>query len=584
MILMTTDFNLTTEPWIPVTWRGGADGKPRIGLRETFERGHEIFDLSCRPHERVALLRLLQCVVQVALSGSSEPHQPSLASFKTWRALAANEYQPMRDAAVRYLGHHQPEFWLFDPKRPFLQLAGLQPASKAKERKTQRTEESPDEEGDEVNAEKRAELLDLCFARDNTSTLFDQNSGRQSDGNFRRLEPGQLALALLCYLNFAPGMPEGIASVNGAHILGVGAKPPKNGKCPGSDAPCLTADAIHTFALGESLAETIHLNLVPASELKRYGFTVAQAGKPVWEIPSDHLTRQNATANLISDEHLSPGFLEWLVPISRFAKLNENCREVVLTNGVGYSPYLRGADKKIEGIKARLPSTALEQVTKTDRTKNISVKKDVFVAGESGKALWRQLHVLAFLQDCDQARVPAWFRNVDELTSRDPNSKAWRPRLLAVAGVRADQAKFERFVESSFEFRADLLWRATAFNDYKAGVDYAVEFEERRLEKAVVAYANALARQVKEYAPVLRQAAQSAFWSRLDQDASRLLISLDQGKNDFAAADNPWGRIVRDAARMAFAQTCPSLSPQQLLAHAAGLAVLFPPPKKSRKK
>lgn len=579
---MTTDFNLTTEPWIPVTWRGGADGKGRIGLRETFERGHEIFDLSCRPHERVALLRLLQCVVQAALRDSSDLEKPSLVNFKSWRALAANGYRPLRDAAVRYLVEHKNCFWLFHPERPFLQLAGLKPAPKTK-KKAKETAEPTNEDEEEITSEKRAELLDLCFARDNTSTLFDQYSGRQSDGNFRSLEPRQLSLALLCYLNFAPGMPEGIASLNGAHILGVGAKPPKNGKCPGSDAPCLTADAIHTFALGESLAETIHLNLVPASELKRYGFTDAQAGKPVWEIPSDRLTRQNASANLISDQDLSPSFLEWLVPISRFAKLNENCREVILTNGVGYSPYLRTADKKIEAIKARLPSTVLEQVTRKDRTKNVSVKKDVFVSAESGKALWRQLHVLAFLKDCDQARVPAWFRNVDELTARDPSSKAWRPRLLAV-GVRADKAKLETFVESNFEFRADLLWRDTSFNDYKAGVDYAVEFQERNLTKAVVAYANSLAKMVEKYVPVLKQAAQAAFWSRLGQEASRLLRLLDQGENDFASANNPWGKAVRDAARMAFTQTCPSLSPQQLLAHAAGLAVLFPPPKKSRKK
>ena len=57
--------NLTTDPWIPVSWLDGSHGL--ASLREAFERGHEIRDLNVRPHERISLIRLLICVAQAAL-------------------------------------------------------------------------------------------------------------------------------------------------------------------------------------------------------------------------------------------------------------------------------------------------------------------------------------------------------------------------------------------------------------------------------------------------------------------------------------------------------------------------------------
>lgn len=59
--------NLTTDAWIPTAW---GDGSPKaVSLREAFEHGHEIQDLSVRPHERIALMRLLVCIAQAAFDG-----------------------------------------------------------------------------------------------------------------------------------------------------------------------------------------------------------------------------------------------------------------------------------------------------------------------------------------------------------------------------------------------------------------------------------------------------------------------------------------------------------------------------------
>jgi CRISPR system Cascade subunit CasA len=58
--------NLVTEKWIPVI---GIDGKPdHASLMEVFTLGEKYADLSVRPHERVALMRLLICIAQAALA------------------------------------------------------------------------------------------------------------------------------------------------------------------------------------------------------------------------------------------------------------------------------------------------------------------------------------------------------------------------------------------------------------------------------------------------------------------------------------------------------------------------------------
>jgi len=62
--------NLTTDAWIPIVW---ADGRPgTVSLCEAFERGHEIQDSTVRPHERIALMRLLVCIAQAALDGPED--------------------------------------------------------------------------------------------------------------------------------------------------------------------------------------------------------------------------------------------------------------------------------------------------------------------------------------------------------------------------------------------------------------------------------------------------------------------------------------------------------------------------------
>ena len=156
--------NLTTDPWIPVLHSSGIH-RP-VSLREVFAQGHTIADLAVRPHERIALMRLLICIAQAALDGPED--------LDAWEQAPAL----LPAAAERYLVAHAGGFNLFDSARPFLQIAGLK-----------------------TNKNIRASKLNFALATGDDSTLFDNAGG----GENRAFTPPQLALMLLSFQCFSVG-------------------------------------------------------------------------------------------------------------------------------------------------------------------------------------------------------------------------------------------------------------------------------------------------------------------------------------------------------------------------------------------
>ena len=104
--------NLVTEGWVPVV---RMDGKPDFAsLMQIFAEGDKFSDLSVRPHERVALMRLLICIAQAALNGPKDKDD--------WK----NAPDELLYEAKKYLEQWKGAFELFDKEKPFLQIAGLE--------------------------------------------------------------------------------------------------------------------------------------------------------------------------------------------------------------------------------------------------------------------------------------------------------------------------------------------------------------------------------------------------------------------------------------------------------------------------
>lgn len=280
--MTTMTMNLTNDSWIPAL---RADGRRDLfSLQDLFAQAHELRDLAVKPHERVALMRLLLCVTQAALDGPADEDE--------WETCLPLIQPRVRD----YLTKWKSAFELFGDGQRFLQVPNLKPGK----------------ETDEGNA---ATKLDLALSTGNNSTLFDNFAGEE-----RALHATRVAISLLTFQCFSPGGRIGVAKWNGKDTPGKGSS---------NHAPCTPSSMVHTFILGENLQTTLHCNLL-TKEGAMYDYGTDRWGRPVWELPCGHDGDKAAQANATLT------YLGRLVPLSRAIRLHEGGRALVLANGLDY--------------------------------------------------------------------------------------------------------------------------------------------------------------------------------------------------------------------------------------------------------
>ena len=190
--------NPVREAWIPCM---GPRGDVRLqGLGEIFAKAEEIRDLAVQPHERIALMRLLQCITLAA--GGIEKAGAYLRKWEEAFELCAE-----------------------GTGGAFLQLPGLE-------------------------GEAQVELRKLAPAgtAGNTSSLFGNDAARVP------MNPAQVVLHLLTLQNFAPCGTIGTALWAGEPTA---RKTPD--ACPAG--PCAAGSALHALLLGRHLRDTLLLSL-----------------------------------------------------------------------------------------------------------------------------------------------------------------------------------------------------------------------------------------------------------------------------------------------------------------------------------
>jgi CRISPR system Cascade subunit CasA len=504
--------NLTTDPWIPVVWNDGTTQEAT--LADIFVRGHDIRDLAVRPHERIALMRLFLCIAHAALDGpgNREEWEDCLASLPA--------------AAGSYLKQWETAFELFGESQRFLQVPNLQ-ATKAEE-----------DEGNSVSK------LDMALATGNNPTLFD-NSG----GGGRTFPPDQLALALLTFQCFSPGGTIGVALWNKQPTLGWKSYP-KPAPGQSGHAPCLPGSMLHAFPRGANLLATIHLNLLPRDTVVTLP-GITGWGRPVWEqmpsTPADEAFISNAAQT----------YLGRLVPISRAIRMDNDGRGLLLANGMDYPSW----------PEAR-------EVSATIIVRTVKGQPDRFTLGASlDKAPWRELHALtvksAFMKD---AGGPLALNNL----------AGDQPFDLWVGALVADKAKVLDTVEGVYHVPATML-ASTGQQRYADGVQFA-EQTAWALKRAVTRYHAEIGDKLdrpdaRNRRDALQNKATFQFWTQVERELPLLLAavqSADPLPDATAWRRSRWGRIVSQAARLAYETACPHETGRQLQAFVKGLAVLFP--------
>jgi len=340
--------NLTADSWIPIVWN---DGKPgTVSLREAFEHGEELRDLAVRPHERIALMRLLICIAQAALDGP--------ADYEDWKTCRRH----VVPSAIGYLERWRNAFELFGDGQRFLQVTKIKkPAKKS----------GADEE------ENSTSKLDIALATGNNATLFD-NSG----GSARAFTASELALMLTTFQCFSPGGRIGVALWNGKETLAKGAS---------KHAPCIAGGMLHALLRDDNLLSTLHKNLMNKQQAEQF-FGRDSWGKPVWESmphgPDDAGAVRNASRT----------YLGRLVPLTRAIYLADDGSSLILANGLEYASFADGW---------REPSATIV----VSRTPKGQPERAVLRASVE-KAIWRELNALTVKSVGESPGGPAALQNI----------------------------------------------------------------------------------------------------------------------------------------------------------------------------
>ncbi len=524
-------FNLTTEPWIPVVDARGHSG--RASLLEVFqqddaalaERGLQppLRDLHARPHERIALMRLLICVAQ--------------------RARLLNQ-QP-----AEYLRREEVHggFDLLAERRRFLQLMPPREAGKRKDDK------------------QPIPIQKLEFVDAEGTTLFDQHVLPE-----RTITPAEASVVLLTFQNFAAGgRVDGCAASQSDAMCRAGAAIHSfllgNSLLDSVERNVVDGKQVESFA--------------PLSW--------DDSDRPLWEheVPTlaalDSETVKRLTTGYLG--RLVPLTRSlWLVENGA-----QQVTGAYAGEGLEYPLFWKSDDEDAGKKKKRVLVGFREVSTAVtgEGAGDIDLVSAT-QGGGLPKAVWRELHAISVRRISTGRGGPAILDTL-VADKADCALLWCGALIGGGQGKSAKisdtiESVFRlptRLIEPQFEKD-----KRSVNNTYRSGVAYADEWQ-KRLAVAVAAYRRALADELEgkrggKRGNKIKGAAATHFWTALEQRSQVLLdvaceSVLYMDGNKVAWAKTPWGQRVLYAARVAFEHACPRGTPSQMRAYAAGLKVLF---------
>ncbi len=503
--------NLSSDPWIPIVWSHGAAGS--VSLADAFLRGRDIRDLAVRPHERIALMRLLLCVAHAALDGPADRDD--------W----ATCLDRLPAEAARYLRKWKAAFELFGDGPRFLQVANLV------------STKAGDDEGNSVSK------LDLALATGNNPTLFD-NSG----GGDRRFTPQQLALMLLTFQCFSPCGTIGVALWNAIPTIGW-TKYPKPAPGQSAHAPCLPSNMLHAFPRAAHLLATSVLNLCPRDEVVQLP-GIKGWGKPIWESMPTSPEDQEAVAEATET------YLGRLVPLSRAIRLDED-QGLLLANGLDYPSW-----------------PEVRESSATVVVRELKGKPERFLVSASiEKSPWRELNAVTVKTVAANSNGgPLALNNLDADTPFDlwvgGVVAAGNNKILdvieAVYPVPAAmlQSTGQRCYEKGVKFAEDAAWNlGQAVSAYHRELGDSLDRAEvrDRRDKLRAKAAFQFWTQAERSVPLLLAA----------------VGSEHRPADPLAWSQSEWGQAIRHCARDAYELACPRQTARQMQAFVKGLPCLY---------
>lgn len=478
--------NIVDDVWLPVQGHG------RISLRELFSgHGAQYSRVHGNAVEKIVIYRFLLSLVHAALT---------VKNSEEWRALTTERISGL---VSDYLEEHHAQFELYG-EHPFLQMPALA-----------------------AQASKDSDLGSTQYHVATGNSVLVSHKNR----------PGALSDAekVVCLLQ--------------ASCYGCGGKKydktillsPGHTKNPSGSSGTLLGfiGYLHTMLLGESMIDTLRLNLLTDEDVKGMGVFLLGTGRPFWE----HMPEGEICPRAVEYRQTYQG---QLFPLDKFLLLRDD--RIVMTEGIAYPGFQDG-----------LVDPGLTFVQDSNKKEGQRV-----VWARSDRKPWRELNaVLAFLDT--RAQLPRFISlGLDKI-----RLEGHRPLTVWLGGLAVSSNSGEQkvkgnndYVESEFTFRTDSMTGSSYL--YFSDLMKELDDDSKRLYAAVKGYFASLNEQKSD--ELAFQAAQE-FWTLTEQVSGRILdasFSTEDRSRERADLVKSWQQLVRSI----YDRRCPRFSPREILAWA----------------
>lgn len=508
--------NIAFDPWIPVV---STNGTPELAsLYEILAEGEKFADLAVRPHERVALMRLLLCVAHAALDGPKD--------YDEWCEVPKRLPETVR----KYLSKWKDSFEIFHKKIPWLQVAGLSSNASA----------LPFLDGS--SGWTPVSKLNFSFATGSNATLFDHEGAMSQE---RSIPLTETIVSMLAYQNFTVGGLMGQVFWNGDRC-GELANPKKlNGPVKSSDGPCVPASMVHAFLRKNNILGTIHFNL-PTHEDVKFSYGVQDFGMPLWEMLPTSLNDFNRINNATRT------YLGRLTPLTRLILLHPSGNTMLLGNGFSYPTFANGFP----------PEPSATVVIHKDERALLSYRPS--------KAIWRELAAVIVKRKAEGTGGPLSLCAIQDGLDCD----------LVVAALARNKATIVDTVESVFQIPSRLRTTEGA-STYESEVKIA-ESIARRLGWAVEDYRREIdggwEGRLKGAGPAkgelkakLHANVTIYYWTTVEKNLDLLMNHIKViGSDDAIPLRDKWRKMLFSTACEAYRTVCGQETPRQIKAFAKG--------------
>lgn len=512
-------YNLIDEAWIPVLMKDGSNRA--VSLDDIFaDADGAIADLALNPYERVAVFRLLLCIAQAALGPDR------LKDERAWRASK----DTVGPVSSEYLKNWHHRFFLYGP------YAFLQP--------------------DDVETVKGREkqcfnstVSKLCLARatGDNSTLFDHNASNQD----REMSDPERVISFLVFQSFSAGGRSSQCRWCGE------LSPSNNEKGKANSAysgPCRENDMLFSILIGESLLESIWLNLLRIDILGSI-----ELGVPIWE--QGNFSREALAQSIWT-------YLGHLVPLARLTKMFPVDTGVVMGEGLIYPMLNPNKDKKKQ---EKRPYGWREPMA---TVKSNGDDPPDYVSSDLKRLPWRDLDCILAVNGNNGSKSALALRNIESL----PDEKEF---VLWMGGLCTSQAKeiggVEWFARLSIEWLED-----SSIQRYRTAIKIA-EKQCNHLISAAISYSESMkmSKVKKDKKEIYRPTdiSESAYWDILAQPANQKIVQNFESETYM----NDWKKACRIAAEEAYRRACPAATARQMEAYAQGFTKLWVPDGKKGK-